>query len=421
MNLADFGRFSDPALLILSSLADGPKHGYSMMNDIEAMTGVRLGPGTLYGALTRLEGAGLIKALPAQDRRRPYRVDRQGRGGAPGATDLVAQTRFYGVETPGGLMNIRAWLIRLYPRPWRERYAAEFEALLEECLHSPLDVLDIALGALDAHLGFVVDMNWRLMDMVNRLRTAILLVFAGYIGFVLGGLSLYGLVDDSPAVPLMKTYPSLAAAWTSVQAGAVISLLAIVIGGLPLAFVVIRRAFTSSRRDLRWLLVPVLAFAAIAFYLVVFSALANTALVRGISADDFTPAKRWLLLGFISVFVLGALASTAAVWKVVSNTEATETAFSVLGRPTSIQLYRFAFPAAVVAAAGMLWMLLATLAFGWMSSSALPQWFAGDFGLLLINTTVSFAGTLAVMLISAAVAVVGAVRGLSSWRMGAAG
>lgn len=60
MGTSDFGRFSDPALLILASLAGGEKHGYAMMEDIEAMTGVHLGPGTLYGALSRLEQSGLI-------------------------------------------------------------------------------------------------------------------------------------------------------------------------------------------------------------------------------------------------------------------------------------------------------------------------------------------------------------------------
>ena len=78
MNFDDFGRFSDPALLILSSLAGGPKHGYGMMSDIETMTGVRLGAGTLYGALARLENAGLIKALPAENRRRPYQLTAKG-------------------------------------------------------------------------------------------------------------------------------------------------------------------------------------------------------------------------------------------------------------------------------------------------------------------------------------------------------
>lgn len=78
MNLTDFGRFSDPALLILASLANGPKHGYSMMMDIETMTGVRLGPGTLYGALARLENSGLIKSMPPKDRRRPYQLTLKG-------------------------------------------------------------------------------------------------------------------------------------------------------------------------------------------------------------------------------------------------------------------------------------------------------------------------------------------------------
>ena len=78
MDTSDFGRFSDPALLILASLAGSEKHGYAMMEDIEAMTGVHLGPGTLYGALSRLEQSGLIEALPADERRRPYRLTAQG-------------------------------------------------------------------------------------------------------------------------------------------------------------------------------------------------------------------------------------------------------------------------------------------------------------------------------------------------------
>jgi len=78
MNLSDFGRFSDPALLILASLADGPRHGYGMMMDIETMTGMRLGPGTLYGALARLESSGLIRSMPVKDRRRPYQMTAKG-------------------------------------------------------------------------------------------------------------------------------------------------------------------------------------------------------------------------------------------------------------------------------------------------------------------------------------------------------
>ena len=72
--LAELGRFAEPSLYILASLADGPKHGYAIMLDVEAISGEPLGPGTLYGALARMEKRGLIEALEPVDRRRPYRI-----------------------------------------------------------------------------------------------------------------------------------------------------------------------------------------------------------------------------------------------------------------------------------------------------------------------------------------------------------
>ena len=77
-DLIDLGRFSEPALLILISLADGPKHGYAMTQDIERISGQTLGPGTLYGAITRLEERKWIEPLPADDRRRPYKLTTSG-------------------------------------------------------------------------------------------------------------------------------------------------------------------------------------------------------------------------------------------------------------------------------------------------------------------------------------------------------
>lgn len=68
------GSFSDPPLLVMASLADGPKHGHAMLDDIEAMSGSRPGPGTLYGAIARLEKQGFIEPLPSDDRRQPYRL-----------------------------------------------------------------------------------------------------------------------------------------------------------------------------------------------------------------------------------------------------------------------------------------------------------------------------------------------------------
>ncbi len=70
---------SDRSILILTSLAGSPKHGYALIKDIEEFAGVKLGAGTLYGALAGLERAGLVEALPAEDRRHPYRITAAGR------------------------------------------------------------------------------------------------------------------------------------------------------------------------------------------------------------------------------------------------------------------------------------------------------------------------------------------------------
>lgn len=78
---------TDPALLVLASLADGDKHGYGMMLDIRQFTGIEIGPGTLYGVITRLMKCGWIRPLATDDRRRPYRLTPSGRA------YLLEQTR----------------------------------------------------------------------------------------------------------------------------------------------------------------------------------------------------------------------------------------------------------------------------------------------------------------------------------------
>ncbi|MGH2902676.1 MAG: PadR family transcriptional regulator [Solirubrobacteraceae bacterium] len=95
------GRSTDPGLLVLTSLAEGPKHGYAITQDIERLADVRLGPGTLYGALSRLEGQGLIEGLAAEDRRRPYRLT------AAGSDALAAQLETFARVARTGLERLR--------------------------------------------------------------------------------------------------------------------------------------------------------------------------------------------------------------------------------------------------------------------------------------------------------------------------
>lgn len=95
------GRSTDPGLLVLTSLAGGPKHGYAITQDVKRLAGVSLGPGTLYGALSRLESRGLIEGMPAEDRRRPYRLT------AAGAAGLAEQLHTFERVAHTGLERLR--------------------------------------------------------------------------------------------------------------------------------------------------------------------------------------------------------------------------------------------------------------------------------------------------------------------------
>ena len=78
---------SAPVLHILLALADGPRHGYEIKHDVEQRSdgAVRLGPGTLYEAIQRLEDDGLIEEAAAatpsngqEAQRRYYRLTDRG-------------------------------------------------------------------------------------------------------------------------------------------------------------------------------------------------------------------------------------------------------------------------------------------------------------------------------------------------------
>jgi DNA-binding PadR family transcriptional regulator len=83
----------------LVALADGPKHGYAMMLDIEQMAGSRPGPGTLYTAIARLEQRQWIEPVATDDRRQPYRLTRTGRA--------VLRARLEAMQTVSRLAKAR--------------------------------------------------------------------------------------------------------------------------------------------------------------------------------------------------------------------------------------------------------------------------------------------------------------------------
>jgi hypothetical protein len=314
--------------------------------------------------------------------------------------------------------RVVTWLRHLYPPAWQERYGDEFDLLLEQCLHTPLDVLDVVLGALDAHLQLLSgeDLNWRILNMLNKLRTTLLIVFTAYIGFIVAGFSLVGLADDSLMIPLMQTDPALHIAWIAIQAGAAIALLAVVIGGLPLALTILRRALGGDRHGRRLLLVPAFAFLALVLYggfiiLVGTSRIQISGVVPVVQPGNFPPGNRIMLGGMMLVFVLGAIASTIAVWKAVSRTEVEQEPFRLGGHTLLVRIYSFARLPALITSLCMLTMLVATLVWGWLSFSALPQVLSGDFGPWQTSTRAWYFGILALMSLCTAAAFFGLWRG----------
>ena len=257
--------------------------------------------------------------------------------------------------------------------------------------------------------------------MVNKLRTSILIVFASYIGFVIGGMGLYSLADDSPMLALMRTRTDtpLLASWIVVEAGALIALLAVVIGGSPIAWKVIRRALISSHQDLWLLLVPPFAFLVLALYVGFMASIGLGRLhipgvLPTVSPDNFPIGNRILIAGAMLIFVLGAIASTAAVWKIIMKSSPEDNTLSIPGRTQPIKIYEYAFILSVVTSLAMGLMLVATVAWGGLAYSAMPQVFSENRGLLLTNTAGSLVVIVVVMAFSTIAAFFGVVRGYSA-------
>ena len=285
-------------------------------------------------------------------------------------------------------------------------------------MRSPLDVLDILLGAVDAHLLLLSDesLNWREMNMLNKIRTAILIVFAAYIGFIVAGLALNGMVDDTPLIALAKTNLAIAATWTTIQVGAVIALMAVVIGGLPLSIVVIRRALSGSHHGLGLLLVPVLAFLALVAYMVFILAVGTgrihlPGVVSVVQSGVFPPGNRLLMAGLMVTFILGAIASTLAVWKVISRTDIEQETFRALNREVTVRLFHFAYWPAVVTTLAMFVMLMATVIWGWFVFVVLQGEPLGNLSPWGTSPQAWFTGILLVMTLSTVVAFLGIMRG----------
>jgi hypothetical protein len=292
------------------------------------------------------------------------------------------------------------WLLRLYPPGWRGRYGEEFAALLAETRLSPFVVCDVVFGAVDARLHPELAPG-KVLSMVSRLRTSAVMIFCAYIAFVLAGMALNNSTDDTHLARILHSHTELAAPWYFLMGASVLSLLAVVVGGLPIAWSVWR----NSPAQRRLLLVPVACFLVVAIPpaivvgLVLTDGMARVQASSAANAPANSAAVTFVTL-YGLLFVLAAIVSTWAVTTAIRRGAA------------SPDVYRFALLPETVATAAMFAMLLATLAFGYFANQDDPAEFQRlDLSLPTTFSLATWLGVVLVMAVATGIALLALRRG----------
>jgi hypothetical protein len=141
------------------------------------------------------------------------------------------------------------WLLRLYPRVWRERYEEEMLAVLEEHKITPATIVDLLVGALDANLNYNT-VTEGMTSMLNRLRSGIVMIFCGFMLFGVGWSMLQRLTDPTVTFQNVATLnPEFGVIFTAIFIVGFLAFLAFLIGGLPLVFISLKRAIMTKQKD----------------------------------------------------------------------------------------------------------------------------------------------------------------------------
>jgi hypothetical protein len=286
------------------------------------------------------------------------------------------------------------WLVRLYPRAWQARYGGEFAALLGDLRPTPRVFLDACLGALDAHLNPSL-LRGGFFKMVTKLCKAEFTILWAFAGFIVAGMYLNGMLDDTPLPAANATHAALGFPWHVLQAGALVAALATFVGGVPIVLAVARKALAEKRRDV---------LVRLALPLVVALVTGVYVLVLGlVFAGGTLPQSTIRLLfqgGLSFCFIGGGILST---WGVTSAVRLSEIEAGPL---------RFATLPATIVAASMGVMLIASLIWGINGMRLFPEMFAANYGFLAINTRVWWIAMTVLMLVTTAAALEGTRRAL---------
>jgi hypothetical protein len=223
------------------------------------------------------------------------------------------------------------------------------------------------------------------------------MVFCSYIAFVIAGLGFQKMTEDAVYKAAAHSFPLVGLPFSLVVAGAAVALLAVVIGGLPIVYRILRQGILGRRWDLvLYLITPLVAFLVFVGF-----TLLLTRVVAPPSATAPVGLRRFGLFGaWVGVFLLCAVASTAAA------------CLAVVRSDIKLQLFRFAFVPASATVVAMAVISLAVAVWGIGLRADAPALFAGNGGMLATSTAWSWVGIMAMMAASTAIAAWALLRGL---------
>ena len=281
--------------------------------------------------------------------------------------------------------------VRLFPDPWRARYGDEFAALLEATPLTPRVLFDVLVAAVDAHLDPTGPRRrWPLM--IERTRSSELSVFVAWVLFVVAGLAFQRMTDGVPFAPIAGADLAVGIPLAVLIGAAVVSLVAVIVAGVPIAAAIALTAVRTGRRGLLGLLaVPPVALVA---WLVV------TVLLLALDPADADARTRVVVfLAWVGSFVAAAVASTVAVSAAVLRAEVDGRLYERAARPAVLTTATIVVGVLAVAAWGI----------GVLAGHAADFW--GFEGLVSSSTALTWLGILATMAIAAVIAI-RAARGI---------
>jgi hypothetical protein len=278
-----------------------------------------------------------------------------------------------------------SWLLRLYPRSWRERYADEFSALLAEYPVTVLTIFDIALGALDARLFPQLSLE-RLDMLMQRLRLTTFTIFGAFVAFVVAGMGFQKMTEYDDFMTLAHHNILIGVTYVLVVIGAVAALLGVLTGGVPIGLAALRYAVQQRRWGIFLLFaVPLLTLVALFGYLRLMAHIDRHPSVHSSLTDATFGA-------FVALFILAAVASAAAVISAINRSEIDERLFHWARMPAALTVLAMG----VVVVAMIIWSIGL-----WLNA---PDLFFGDDGLLASSTIANLIIHVAIMAIATGIA-----------------